>query len=434
VSCVAHSDNGLRFDCTVVVANPSSSVSVHFAEVSGPDRGTFESEASSVRDHDFVLWGMRPDRDHEVTVTVEGSVVATTGFRSGVLPDAFEQLSTVTTGSDPIIENLMVPLRCGGVPYMSIIDSEGSPLWYQQMGDENVGLFNLTPDGIIVLESRAIQEWSLEGELLRVLSQGEHFEHRVHHDAFVYEGLIYVLFAAAYPAGGQEVVLDGLYVFDESGAQVGQWELADHLDITPADLVGLPPRQFWAEEFPGAVDYSHANSVFVDESGIYVSTRWLSTVWKLGSFGTPEFGEVQWRLVGEAGMAVQQDFVLESDVSEVVTFKGQHHATIASDGTLTLFDNRRQPSTSSRVLAYDIDEGEQIAALVEVYELGELCDIQGTTVKTADGDWIAVCSNSGVVSHFRAGAVEPSFTLQTGCDAPPPDGMAYPRALPVSLP
>ncbi len=437
VSCTVQPENSLRADCDVVLREPRAEVSVGFTEVGGAQRGTLLSEAGVQLEHRVTLWGMRAAQAHEVTVWVDGVDEATTTFESGPLPALLELIDVTTTGSDPVADYLMMAMRCDvGEAFLSILDPEGTVFWYQQTTDHiSGGLFNPTDDGgVLMLSPTQIEEWSMQGELRRVLTRYEHYQRRTHHDGYKHNGLTYVLFADTYMVGTQEIVLDGIYVFDDSGAVVGEWELADHLEVNPADLAGLPPREWWEDEFPGAIDYSHANSVFVDDSGIYISTRWLSTIWKLGSFGTPEFGEVQWRLVGERNLPVPADFVIESEISSTLNFKGQHHGTIAPDGTLTLFDNRRGMTSTSRALAFDLDPTAGVADMVEAYDLGLLCDIQGTVVKDEAGDLVAVCSPTGTIHQFRSGESTESFTFTASCNGMLGETIVFPRALPVKLP
>lgn len=447
-TCAPQPDNVLRYDCAVTTSAPVSGVRVGFAERDGAARGTFTASPLDERDgttYTVTLWGMRADRDHDATASTDDGIVATTSFRTAPLPALVQQLHVDITGNDPVTDTLMVPFRCDNVPFLGIIDASGGLVWYQELivdGDGTIGMFNPTDDGgVVAIVAHDVQEWDLRGQLRRQLVEGVDFANRIHHDVIKRDGLLYALFADVYPVGSQEAVVDGIYVFDDQRI-VDTWELYDHVAITEADLAG-GDHLFWQDVFPGAVDFSHANSLFVDDGGIYVSTRWLSTVWKLRPHADPAFGEVEWRLVGRPQSPIPPDFRLSADVPGPVGFVEQHHARIDPAGRLTLFDNRLGASPTSRIIAYDLDPTGIAAApgaaagsavLVEAHDLGQMCDTQGSVFTTAAGDRVATCAPTGEVFEYRAdGGDTPAYTMKVQCAEDAGLRVIMPRAVPIDL-
>ncbi len=69
---------------------------------------------------------------------------------------------------------------CDEVGFLTILDSAGTLLWYLPLLDDRGGLFNLTADGsVVAMGNDLVQEWGMEGDLRRVFTRGEHFEHRL---------------------------------------------------------------------------------------------------------------------------------------------------------------------------------------------------------------------------------------------------------------
>jgi hypothetical protein len=431
--CAVQPDNALRVDCTVRLDLERP------VRITATQAGGWEREVASPAGvaHSLTLWGLYAEQDVAWTAWVDGVALAEGVVRTGAIPPLLAELNVTLAGDDPVVEHVLVPASCEGAPFLAIVDRDGAVVWYQDLewdGEGSVGLANLTDDGgVVVIVDEGIQEWSLTGEHRRTLERGVHFDRRIHHDLFKHDDILYALWADTVEVGRAEVVLDGLYLFDEADAVVGEWSLADHISLEERDLVGLPPRGFWEDEFPGAVDWSHANAVFVDDDGITVSTRWISTVWRLAGFDSPRFGEVEWRLVGEQDSPIPADFVLESGLTDVLGFRGQHHATVSPGGLLSLFDNRRG-ADPSRALAYALDPSAGVAELVAVHTLPQHCDVQGGAFIQDNGDMVATCADTGVVYHYRAGGDgAESFSMGVQCGDFAGVRVVMPRAQPVAL-
>jgi len=410
-TCARQPENALRFDCDLALDAPGDA-SIHFQAEDG-DRRTRTSTAGLTTTHTITLWGMRPETAYSWTVEVNGVEGPSGTLLTGPLPASLTGLAITATGTDPVADHLAYAGSCGGQGHALIIGSDGAVYWYQPFEGRGTAL-NLTDDGtVILLSGQRILEYDLSGELLLSLDEDD-FGAPIHHDVFKYADHVYVLFADAYPVGDEEAVVDGIYVFDRAGTLVETWELFDHLSLTAEDLMGADDR-FWEEDFPGAADFSHGNSVFVDASGIYVSTRWISTIWKVVGLGEPDFGAIAWSLTGEASAPVPPDLVLGTRIGGEADFIGQHHATMAPDGRLTLFDNRTAGDTS-RGLALDVDETAGTAEIVAAYPLPVQCNVQGGSFQVEGGGTVVTCATTGRTYHFQPGAAEASFTLTASCE------------------
>jgi hypothetical protein len=411
-TCLPQPDNALRFDCQITLDTPANAA-ISIAAPDGLER-VLHSDAGVATVHDLTLWGMRPETPYTWTLLVDGEFGPSGTLLTEALPDALSGLQITKTGTDPVVDHLAFAATCGGQNYALIVGTDGAVLWYQPFEGRGTTL-NITDDDTVILQAgNAILEYDMAGELRLELTESE-VTRPIHHDVHKFDGHIYVLFADAYPVGDQQAVLDGIAVFDSSGSEVATWELFDHISLTADDLTEASDR-FWAEDFPEALDFSHGNSVFADASGIYLSTRWISTVWKLKGLDDAAFGEVEWHLTGELSSPIEPDLALSSTITETVNFSGQHHATIAPDGTLTLFDNRSLPETS-RGLVIEVDPGAGQAAIIGEHALPVQCNIQGGLFRLDNGDAVATCATTATSYHFRASTPTPGFTLSASCDS-----------------
>ncbi len=412
-TCSPATDNSLRFNCEVTLET-AGAVAIEFSEADGPVR-TRTSEDGVATSHKITLWGMRPQTEHAWTVVVDDVAGPAGTVTTGTLPSSLDDLEVSISGADPVVEHVTFASGCGQESFALIIGADGEVYWYEAFASNGIGM-NYTEDGTVVAQSSTkIVEIDMAGNLLLELDRGQDFSAPLHHDIYKYDGHIYALFADSYPVGNEDAVVDGIYVFDDGGTLVETWELFEQISISQGDLSDSDDR-FWSTEFPGALDFSHGNSVFVDDSGIYLSTRWISTVWKIAGLGEPDFGNIDWSLTGEPSSPIDEDLRLTSAIGGDVNFIGQHHATIAPDGTLTLFDNRN-PGDVSRGLAVSIDANGGTAEIIAAYDLPEQCGIQGGSYQMANGDTIVTCATTGTTYHFRDGESSAGFAMEATCGA-----------------
>lgn len=440
VSCALQEANTLRVDCAVD-GTPPADLEIRFAPTDGSDPERVATGPGPV----VTLYGMLPDTPYTWSAAPSGhpelavaGEVTTGGLHFGV-----DILTEVTGGSDAT-ESLLFMYSCSGDPQAVAVRPDGRVWWYQPL---DVGLpgaghgalaLTLTPERTLlaVLDRAYLRELDLAGELLlQVTANGGTLERPLHHDVFRRGGYTYALNAHAetYGADPAAYVTDGIYVLDAAGELVATWDLDGF--VTPSGDNPLAAG-YWNRPFPDAIDWSHANGLYVEEGtlDLYVSFYMLDTVLKMvGDPLSPRFGEVEWVLPGSpvspwwgAG-----DFTIASDATDDLTFEGQHNPSILPDGRLLLFDNERHPDTS-RALTLSLDPASGTATIDESWELDRLCPIQGSVFPLANGNVIATCASGTRFYELAPGVPEPVRTIAPYCA----QGFFFgyvPRAIPISL-
>jgi len=338
------------------------------------------------------------------SVLVEGTV--TTGT-----PHEEAQLIASSTGSSSA-EMFLTSSPCSGGTAV-VVDPNGTVLWYQDLSQQGVSpsmveVVQYTEDGtVLAISSEFVVEVDWTGATLQVLTPGFDQGTTIHHDVFRHQGHTFTLFQETLNLGGDTTYLDGFYVHDSEGSHVATWRLIDH--FSPP----IPP-----EGHGGVVDYSHANSLFVQADGdILLSFRHLSAIAKVrGDWTAPDFGEILWRLSGDPDNdAFGSDFTLSSSGSWP-GFVHQHNAHLLDDGRISLFDNRKDLAQRSRVLVLDIDEKSGLAQIERDYELDQLCAFQGSAWPTHTGNPVATCAPEGAAIEFHVDDTsQPIYELNILC-------------------
>lgn len=152
-----------------------------------------------------------------------------------------------------------------------------------------------------------------------------------------------------------------------------QWNTWDHMSFGDSTYLERDPR-----------DYSHLNSVFVDDDGNWiVSSRGQAQVFKIDR----DTGEVLWRLGGATN-----DFTFVNDPFGGLC--GQHTASLTKEGHLLLFDNGQycypevpERGELTRIVEYELDEDAMTAELVWSYSReGAYCVSQGSAERLDNGN------------------------------------------------
>jgi hypothetical protein len=355
--------------------------------------------------HQVLLWGLAAQTDYVV------EAVGSDGQASGALTagsHGLEGLSIVTTGATDAFDSVLVPLQCDDTSGLVSFDAEGRVTWFAHLAPGSTDMrggisgFAVSPDGFVAgLQGDGVVEVGVDGSELRFVQPSE----VQHHDLTVDEqGRIYVVDARQVDG----YVLDGVEIF--SGTEsVARFDLADV--ITPSGTTG--GDMFWANTFPGAIDYTHTNSVELGPDGTgLLSLKAQNTVMQVVlDPDAADFGSVDWVLAGD-----------DSDLSATVAFTdgggftGQHHASWSSDGTVLLFDNG---ASTSRGLELFVDPDAGTATELRSVGVGERCPVQGATYELPDGGLLTTCANSGeIVAHDASGSERWSATVSCGSQAP----------------
>jgi len=354
-------------------------------------------------DGEALIWGV-PVGTPTIVELPDGT---RTVVEPGALPQRLLGMRAEATGSGQT-RAVALPNPCEGKDLV-VLDGLGRLIWYEEL-QAPVAAIDATPTQtfLVLVGGSRVLELDMTGDgLLNVAD----FERPLHHDLTRDEaGYTYVLNAEAFPWDGTDYVLDGLYVIAPDGTTT-TWDLFDHID--PAILDPSPRGYYWAGRFPGAVDFSHGNSVEASaDGGLTLSFRWMNAAIHLvGDPTDPSFGEVDWVLSSQGDLPT--DFAL---VGPDPAFDGQHHVSVAADGTVWMFDNGidDEPSRGIR-FALGSDEATELDA----WRLERHCAIQGSAYPTDDEGVLLTCSQSGEVREFGPASLTPRWQLDVACDTGP---------------
>lgn len=409
-------DNALRFRCRADLDPPAAAT---WTAV-GDDGTTRVFTTPAAATSEVVVWGL--PRRMDVTWTVEaGEASATGSYRTGSLPNQLDPLHVTTTGS-ATVDGIGMVQYCGLSAWILILDDRGRVVWYEptEAGPRGGGGYDFTAAGTVVrATAESVVEIAMDGtELWRATG----FDRPLHHDVRRGGDHVYALNASEHDG----YVLDGVYVLTD-GELVAEW-----------DLVGVAtPRteslsEFWSDDFPGAVDWSHGNSLWSDGSSLLISLRWQDAVVKIDADpASPDFGAVDWVLTG----STSTDFTGDFTWTDGGGFDGQHHASPV-DGGLVLFDNRAF-GLASRALRLDLDEGGFTASERDAWSFGYHCPIQGAAFALETGGVLATCATASRVLEFDPDAADPRFELAVSCGEEGQGGIGgslLARGYPVDLP
>lgn len=400
-SCVVAEDNVLRYVCDVRV-DPPGPVEVAFQPEDGGGPPRVHRSDAVVTDHTVTLWRMAPRTAYSWTATAVGGEAreATGRFETGEAPEGARVLGDVL--GTPTFPYVLVASPCSVGAVVVVMSTAGDVVWYHDFAErpgEVIRAASFTEDGtVLALVGERIAEVDLLGGALLNLAVGTDFAHSVHHDVFRKDARTYALFEETVEWQGYSYLLDGYYVFDADGSIGTTWRLFEHFQPPdPSDAI---------------FDYSHMNSLFVDDAGdVYLSMRNISALAKVSG----STGEILWRLSGDPGRSpFGSDFTLTSAVPDVLpSFQQQHNLNLLPDGRFALFDNRIVASERSRVLVVALDGNE--ARIEEAYRLPQHCPFQGSAWHTAGGNPVGGCAPSRVGFEFDAGASEPRWSMGLRC-------------------
>lgn len=428
----AQTDNPLRFLCTLDVGVPAEALwTVYEGETA---IRTFTSGSDT--HHEVALWGLPPEtalRWEAVTSSGTSSGTASGAVTTGALPASIAALSLQTTGLAEQADHFMVPYTCGGETGVVLLGTDGVVRWYEPVSvrPPNSGVF-IPSAGITSAEWLGNDEivMTIDGERAARLTAGgqwlydvDGFDRPLHHDLTAVGDYVYIINASQQG----DLVVDGMYVLDTTGAVVATWDLADHVTVTGPGSGG-----FWSTVFPGASDFAHTNGLSADgPDHLLMSLRLFDAVVRLvADPADPSFGEIEWALTGNDNAIVQSDFVWTDGGS----FEGQHHPSpLGSDsatGGIAVFDNAPD-NEDSRALFLDIDPVSGTVSERASWSVGRHCSIQGGAYELQGGGALATCQDISMVYEFVPDNPAPVWTGKLTCDGGSPGRID--RARPVFL-
>ncbi|HHO49708.1 MAG TPA: hypothetical protein ENK18_02280 [Deltaproteobacteria bacterium] len=437
--CVADRGHALMFTCRIHLDEPDE-VRVEAWHLSDPSRIRVFTGKGPALEHSLLLWGFKPDA--RVRWRASSSSLHRTGeLHTGPLPDELAvtwEIQALT--DDAQVEGVLVSTTCApGIPHL--LDRDGDIVWYAELASLVPGepprflpaVQRTERDTILMISDRSrVIELSLGGEVLLDLRRGIDFDRYIHHDVLRHGDRIYVPRVQQISDQDEAFLIDGIYVFDDSGALVGElstqglWPLPQN----PWALEG-----YWAMLFPGAYDVTHANSLSIDARGdLVVSFRHLhALVGFQADPDAPGFGAQRWALVGDPqSPAAPGDVLLTAEPGIGTGFMGQHDANFAPDGTLLMLDNRFTSNEDARVLQLTVDLEAQTAHIQESWSLDRVCPVQGSARALPAGHVLADCSTGGHLYELAPGSASLRWHAVAGC-APGLPTPSVPRAVPWPL-
>jgi Arylsulfotransferase (ASST) len=418
LSCETHPVNALRAVCTVE-SSPAGDVTLTW----GPEgRATEQSKVLDGVSSELVtlLWFV-PRTVHTITATPAAGSPVSVAFETATVPD--ELASTYTVDGTSTVRRVLHEPRCEDSSMVLISSTVGELLYYQELSPDDptaeVQSVEMTPEGTFVAWGTGLQDsigtpdedWirevDLEGNVLFEATHTVNYTEDLTHEVTKHNGYYYALFLERYKHEGLIYLLDGFYVLDPAGQVVATWRLIEHIDPEVLSGVGDP-----------AVDFSHANSIFVDDLGnVLVSFRHLSALaYIAGDWTAPDFGEVLWWLAGDPDVpSAASDWSIVSSAGVPFGFNLQHHATFVAPDRIILFDNQASLKVDSRLMSIKLDAATGVADIDTVFFLERHCDYQGAHYTAANGNALATCSPSSLFYEFEPGAEDPRFKMTVGC-------------------
>lgn len=437
--CVADPGNALMFTCRIHLDAPDE-VRLEAWHPADPSRVRVFTSDGPATDHALLLWGLKPDA--RVRWRATSSTLHRTGeVRTGPLPESLAVSWEVDTDQpDARFEGALVSTTCApGIPH--ILDRDGDVVWYAELASlvgGDVPRFlaaaqRTERDTILLVADRdRVIELGLDGEVLLDLSRGTDFDRYVHHDVLRHGGRVYVPRVEQVGSKDATLLVDGIYVFDDSGALVGEMSTAGLWDLPQHDWA---LKGYWAMLFPGAYDATHANGLSIDGRGdLVVSFRHLHALVAFAADpDAPDFGTPRWSLVGDPQSPVGPgDVSLTAEPGISADFLGQHDANFVSDESLLMLDNRFISGDDARVLRLSVDLDAGSAHIEEAWDLQRVCLVQGSARSLPDQHVLATCSSGGHLYELAPG--EASFRWHAGAQcAPGLPAASVPRAIPWAV-
>ncbi|MEQ1500764.1 MAG: aryl-sulfate sulfotransferase [Myxococcota bacterium] len=440
-SCAIQPDNVLRADCTVTV-DPPGPISLSFAPADGAAPARVVTDDAPVPTHTVHLWRMHGDTPYAFTAVATATGATVDGaFATPPVPIEDRPAFTVVAGGpSTATDDLMFQVECDQYPEAVVVDPSGELVWYQRLtgdldGSHDVLGVSFTDDRTVaaVLDRGRVRSFDLDGALRvdAVVGEEPGLDRLVHHDVYGRDGLLYVLNADLAPGYGGPYVVDGVYVLDPSGAVIGSWSLASVVEVTGGGPIDHD--LYWESAFPGAIDWSHANSIQVDEAGDWtLSLSHLRSIVRVDGLRSPTPGALRWILGGDPTNVLPTDFAITDpdDRTDDETFAHQHHAVPLPDGRIRMLDNGL--FGPSRILELRPDEATGTAAITGAWSIGVDCAYEGAVVELDNGHLLATCAPDRTIHEVDPVTGAVVRVVRVGCALGDGDAVLA-RVFPVSL-
>ena len=280
------------------------------------------------------------------------------------VPSSFPEMTVTVpangTGDGYIfLSNFTVDWTDRGVskstPYLLILDNEGEPVFYRNMGKGRPTLdFKKQPNGLLTYGVWADKFYGMDSSynIVKSYEAGNGYRIDIHDLQIIANDHVLLMIYDTQPVdmrpygGLPDAMVTGLVLqeLDVDGNVVFQWRSWDHFELTDS-VIDLTQAN---------IDYVHGNAIELDLDGnLLISSRNLDEITKIDR----QTGDVIWRLGGK-----NNEFTFVNDPEP---FFAQHDIRRLDNGNITIFDNRAGPgSTFARAVEYELDETNMIATLV----------------------------------------------------------------------
>ncbi|MCB9750611.1 MAG: aryl-sulfate sulfotransferase [Myxococcales bacterium] len=401
----------------------------------GARRWTVEF-AELARAHKHPLLGLRPDREHTVTLTLidaqgEETPGPTLVGATAPLPADFPAM-TVHVAEPERMEpgytliNVPVPRGLGGGGYIIGLDARGEVVWLHRSSWRVEDSQRLRSGNTLVLQAGFYRLYELDvyGELVgswyasNIAGLGDEGvpvpADTFHHEVFASEQDTFIALSTelraqsgfplnepGFPPSPSPTDLVGTVVveFTRGGAVVQEWSVLDQLDPLRISY-GTYEGDFYGGVYPAstlAVDWDHSNGVTVDpaDGGVILSLRHQDAVAKFSRDGA-----LRWVLAPpENWDPALAPYLLTPESPEFRFTYQQHAPMLTPTGTLLLFDNALYqasppaPSvadTVSRAVEFELDL--EAMSVRQVWQYGEGGEL-GHAPWVGDADWLPTTGN-----------------------------------------
>lgn len=307
---------------------------------------------------------LEPNTEYTFKVIASNQSVSTVSdaytFTTQQLPSSVPVYSIQKNATDKEIPGYVMQIRMDKPGYITLTNSEGTIVWYQNMG-KAVKVANFDPKTntfAVILGDHPAKDYT--GDWITVMDlfgniqlDRESRELYPHHDIRrLPNGDLIVVNYVPKPFdltewGGSETEMvwgDGYTIMDTKGNIKTQWDCFVEMD--PADDPHIMEMVAITSTLENPLyykdDWLHANSLNIDADGnFYMTFNWLNQLWKIN----PQTGKVDYR-VGING---------NIDLPEEGLTQGIHTAMPLNPDKILVLDNGMMKQ-STRALIYEIDK------------------------------------------------------------------------------
>jgi Arylsulfotransferase (ASST) len=279
--------------------------------------------------------------------------------------------------------------------YAIIFDNHGVPIWWypepaydtRVLPDGSVLWWNFSGfathrlDGSVIRTFKGVGVWANFRDL-QLLPNGNHligaYVQRRHVDTR--------------PYGPSDATVEDaeLQEVSATGDLVWEWKSREHISLSETGRWwpdGPPPRGYY--------QLVHLNGFEPAGNSVIASFRSVDAVYKINK----STGNIVWKL---GGTTTPRSLKVKDDPRRY-TFGGQHDPRRLPDGTLTVFDNRRDLGQAPRAVRFRIDERARTATLLQSITDPSVPESNccGSARRMSGGDWLISWGRDNPVGGYK---------------------------------